>query len=739
MMRCRRPGCPGPGEIVDGYCDQCGFAPSPSEAGSSGSAADPLPTTSTFASRATTSRTTGVSTSAGRGNLGAGLVEVPPVPYRDPAELVLDEPQVPERRRFCWKCDSPVGRSRDGRPGATEGFCNQCGQDGRGTPYSFTPKLCAGDLVASQYEVVGCLAYGGLGWVYLAMDRNLDGKWVVLKGLLNSGDESAMAAAVAERRFLIEVDHPHIVRIINFVEHAGASYIVMEYVGGRSLKDLREEGPDGVPAPLPVAQAIAYMLAVLPAFGYLHAHGLVYCDFKPDNVIQSEEQVRIIDLGGVRRLDDTAGDVYGTVGYQAHEVSDVGPSVSSDLYTVARSLAVLSFEFKGFQDTKRFATSLPERADVPILARYESLYWFLIKATSADPDARFQSADEMHDQLLGVLREVLAIEGAEPTVMASTLFTPELLADRDHPDWRNLPLPKVDATDPGATVLASLAPAATDQLLAALRAAPASPEIDYRTVRAHLESGDHAEAARMLEAADPSNWRTTWWRGIERLAAGDPGSAADSFASLVRELPGEIAPKLARATALEADLHLPDGPADGTLAPGDRMAEATRCYDLVSRTDPGHTSACFGLARLCEASGYRQAAAIALSRIPAIAISSTAAQVRRCRVLTATIQGQPPELTDLIDASSLVDQLDAEPAVRASAKLDLLSAALELIGRGGAAPDATIRIGSVPFDEPDLRLELERTYRSLAALAPSPRERFELIDAANRSRPRTLV
>ena len=120
-----------------------------------------------------------------RGGLGAGLVEVPPVPARDPSTAVLANPEVPESRRYCGneKCGQPVGRGRDGRPGLVEGFCRNCG-----TPFSFRPKLEPGELVAGQYEVLGCLAHGGLGWIYLAKDRHVSDRWVVLKGLLNTGD-----------------------------------------------------------------------------------------------------------------------------------------------------------------------------------------------------------------------------------------------------------------------------------------------------------------------------------------------------------------------------------------------------------------------------------------------------------------------------------------------------------------------------------------------------------------------
>src|SRR6185437_16183121 len=113
-----------------------------------------------------TTRRLGTSSTRLRGSrLGAGLTTIPSIPPIDPAQAVLANPQVPEERRFCSKCGAPVGRSRDGRPGRAEGFCPRCR-----TPFSFTPKLKPGDIVGGQYEVVGCLAHGGLGWIYLGRD-----------------------------------------------------------------------------------------------------------------------------------------------------------------------------------------------------------------------------------------------------------------------------------------------------------------------------------------------------------------------------------------------------------------------------------------------------------------------------------------------------------------------------------------------------------------------------------------
>ncbi len=390
---------------------------------------------------------------------------MPPIPELDPSSAILADPQVPENRRFCGACERPVGRGRDGVPGLAEGFCRNCG-----TAFSFIPKLLPGDLVGGQYEVLGCLAHGGLGWIYLARDRNVSDSWRVLKGLLNTGDADAMAAAVAERQFLAAVDHPNIVRIYNFVQHAdsrtgeNAGYIVMEYVGGKSLKQiLADQRTAGRSVPL--AHALAYAIEVLPALGYLHGRGLVYCDFKPDNVIQSEEQLKLIDMGGVRRIDDEDSPIYGTVGYQAPEIAADGPSPSSDLYTVGRALAVLTFDFPKYQST--YATTLPDRADVSLLAQQESFWRLLRRATDPDPDARFATATEMAVQAVGVLREVLAVADGVPRPAFSQLFSPEVAAvgaataaDADDATARiappsaaevvaGLPVPQVDADRPG--------------------------------------------------------------------------------------------------------------------------------------------------------------------------------------------------------------------------------------------------------------------------------------------------
>ncbi|WP_393058174.1 tetratricopeptide repeat protein [Streptomyces sp. LN549] len=474
--QCQRPACEGSYEDMGGgelYCDTCGLAPVVSPNGmvsspptgiagggrgsNSTSARSSSQSSSRMSSRSssrsstsrrsvsgrlsralsgsTTSRSVSVRSSAkstgssGRNRLGAGLVLVPDVPRPDPRTAVMENPEVPERKRFCSRsdCGAPVGRARGERPGRTEGFCTKCGH-----PYSFVPKLQGGDIVHGQYEVAGCLAHGGLGWVYLAVDRAVSDRWVVLKGLLDTGDQDAMAAAISERRFLAEIEHSNIVRIYNFVEHLDQrtgsldGYIVMEYVGGKALKEIANDRrtPAGKRDPLPVEQACAFGIEALEALGHLHSRNLLYCDFKVDNAIQTEDQLKLIDMGAVRRMDDEESAIYGTVGYQAPEVGEAGPSVASDLYTVARTLAVLTFDFQGY--TNVFVDSLPDPDNIEVFRTYESFYRLLVRATDPDPARRFASAAEMAEQLTGVLREVVSLQTGRPRPALSTLFGAEL-------------------------------------------------------------------------------------------------------------------------------------------------------------------------------------------------------------------------------------------------------------------------------------------------------------------------
>jgi serine/threonine-protein kinase PknG len=762
-VACVNPRCTG--TLDGGYCNVCGLAATPApplrgifaSAPSSASRRRASQSMSTSAPRSasiTSRQSRPRSGRSSRGRLGAGLVEILPIPARDPAGVVIPDPQVPERKRFCGDCGHAVGRSRHGQPGLPEGFCPQCG-----SRFSFTPKLAAGELVGGQYEVVGCLAHGGLGWLYLAADHHLAGRWVVLKGVLNSGDADAQQAALAERQFLAQVEHPNIVSVYNFVEHADprsgelTGYIVMEYVGGKSLKQiLLEQRRAGRSLPLPAA--LAYVIELLPALGYLHNRGLVYCDFKPENAIQTEEQLKLIDMGGVRRIDDDDSPIYGTVGFQAPEIADVGPSPSSDLYSVGRSLAVLSFEFSGYQSAE-YAFDLPDPATVPLLAGQDSFFRALRRATDPEPTRRFGSASEMADQLTGVLREVLAVGDQHPRPAFSTLFSPELQAigvasalldDADAtpagqppPPYREivagLPVPQVDTADPAAGYLATLSTVDPAQRIAALRAAigaerktPAavagSAETRLALARSLIVSGDLPGADSVLgdlAASDLADWRAAWYQGLRELSGGSPGAARVTFDAVYDALPGELAPKLALGFAAEAA-------GDG--------AAAARWFGLVWTVDRSYVSAAFGLARTKLQAGDRAGAIAALAAVPDTSSHYVTAQIAAVRIQATPGGGQQwVSAGDLREAGRRLGRLKLDTGRRLRLEAEVLRAALDCAVAGGLTGGGQL-LGCDPTER-SLRFGLERAYRAQARLVPDTKRRIELVDRANDVRPRT--
>jgi serine/threonine-protein kinase PknG len=677
--------------------------------------------------------------------LGGGLVEIPRVRDIDPLEALMTNPVVPESKRFCWNCGKPVGRSGGDGKGSSEGWCLSCG-----SPYTFLPQLNPGDIIAGQYEVKGCIAHGGLGWVYLAVDHNVNDRPVVLKGLVHSGDAEAQAIAMAERQFLAEVVHPQIVQIFNFVEHTDrhgdpVGYIVMEYIGGQSLKQGFKQGKA---ERLPVAEAIAYLLEILPALSYLHSIGLVYNDLKPENIMLTEEQLKLIDLGAVSRV-NSFGYLYGTPGFQAPEIVRTGPTVATDIYTVGRTLAALTLNLR--TRNGRYVDGLPE--DDSVLNAYDSFGRLLRRATDPDPRRRFSSAEEMSAQLMGVLREVVAQDTGVPRPGLSTIFSPSrstfgvdlLVAHTDvyldgqvHSERLTareivtaLPVPLVDPTDVAASVLQATVLSQPVQTLDSLRAArhgaldaegadvSESVELPLMEVRALLDLGDVAKATRKIDDLAERvgwRWRLVWYRAVAELLTGDYDSAIKHFSEVLDTFPGELAPKLALAATAE-------------LAGN---SDEHKFYQTVWKTNDGVISAAFGLARSLSAEGDRAGAVGTLDEVPATSRHFTTARLTSAVTLLSGRSTSEITQEQIRDAARRVEALPpTEPRVLQIRAL-VLGGAMDWLEDNEAS---TNHILGFPFTEHGLRLGVEASLRSLARVAPTQRHRYTLVDMANKVRP----
>jgi serine/threonine-protein kinase PknG len=753
--QCVHPGC---GGIIgaDGACEDCGRAASVGSllaavsvdnVGELGSMGIGAQEPSAFPS----ARAPGASRlGSSRGQAPKGALALPMMPSEDPLLLVMKRAEIPPSKRRCPHCG--------GQATLIQGFCPHCGK-----AYDFEPTLRQGDVIAGKLLIKGPMAFGGLGWIYLAWDRDLE-RWAVLKGLLNAKDEAAAAAAVAERQFLAAVKHPKIVSIYDFVQHGSESFIVMELVGGRTVENLRKElddvdayGPGRDPAHaqpvysglrkklpkgldvgevlvskrgvLPPDQACAYVLAILPAFARLHEQGVVYCDFKPDNFMAEGDDVKLIDLGGARKIGDPGGDIFGTIGFMAPEASE-DPLPVSDLYSVGRTLACLTMNFPHQKENE---ATLPSPLAQPILAQWESLHRFLLRATHPEPAERFQNAHEMADQLRGVLREMAALQGAGPQPFDSAAFGPDRLVSPDDgaamstPLARALPALKNDPGDPGAAEVARLeAIPGAEERLAALRVAhqsmPQSAELGLRLADALRERADFAEAHNILDSLqglDPFDWRVQWERGKCLLTQGQGGPALDEFERVFFEMPGELAPKLARAFALEAQ---------------GRQREALALFERVARVDPRMAGAIFGMARTRASLGDAQGARAAYESIPEDHSLHAQSRLRAAKTL---VEQASPDLAALIQACQAIEAAASDSASsKQLAGVALLRAARLVQASPQLGAGATL-LGS-PAEEQALRRAAEAQFRAAARMATTELEKIQWVDMANRARPRSL-
>ncbi|WP_247616666.1 serine/threonine-protein kinase [Streptomyces sp. MK37H] len=797
---CNRPDCRGEGLgriNARGFCSECGRGPLPAAPSPPPPRAEPAtPLASESTATTARARRRDVARKFTVRPAGEGLLDLPRVELPSLRDLVMDDPHPPSRGQTCgWEgCGEMVGAPYAGQPALSRGYCPRCRH-----PFDFTPRLSPGDLLGDQYRVIGCVGYGGLGWVYLAEDTQLDDQPVAIKGLINNEDEAALRVAVEERRYLTMLDHPGIVRIINYVtqpdprdDGALTGYIVMEFVGGMTLAQIKDHIADAVKpydGPRLYEHILAYGCLVLRALGYLHGEKLLYCDLKPSNVMHHEDRVKVIDLGAVRRLGQRdGGPPVITEAFAAPEVLARGASALTqrhDLFGVGRTLEELSDK----------ATRQAQR---PPGLGAESYRRVLARATAADPERRFGSAAEMSEQLWGVLREIHSLRLSREQPEPSTLFAPTsalldsslgripalerwldgeprpLLASglpRPERVPLGLPVPFPDAADPGAALLGVPTDSGPRRLIEQLRAFPRpSAEIRLRVCRACLELGERDAAAEelaiaveLIGSAAPYDWRLSWHRALLRLADGAVADARREFDEVYSALPGEYAPKLALGYCAE---HL-----------GDHEA-AKRFYEAVWQRNRSQGSAAFGLARLRLAAGDRGGAVEILGGVPKVSRHYDAARIAIVRVLSGRL-GHPdalPTAEDLAEVRTRLprlyldegresgparDRLTAESlevtldwAERRSAAGERLVEPAEHVrsrrwvrkGRAVLATEAPRR-GTEPRslvygeweNESALRAELELTLRRLARQADSPEALGVLIDRANAIRPMTRV
>ena len=263
-----------------------------------------------------------------------------------------------------------------------------------------------GTIFAGRYRLERKLGGGGMADVWLAEDQEL-GRKVAIKMLHDryANDTQFVERFRREATHAAGLSHPNVVSIFDRGEAGGSYYIVMEYVEGRTLKELIVTR-----GPCPVPVAISYVRQVLAALRYAHRNGIVHRDIKPHNVLVDHEgRVKVADFGIARAGSSQmteAGSIIGTAQYLSPEQARGAPvDESSDLY----STGILLFElltgkvpFTGETPVEIAMKHLSQVPPAPSSVRSEvphDLDLVVLRALAKEPADRYRSAKEMDRDL----------------------------------------------------------------------------------------------------------------------------------------------------------------------------------------------------------------------------------------------------------------------------------------------------------------------------------------------------
>ena len=268
-----------------------------------------------------------------------------------------------------------------------------------------------GSLFADRYRLERKLGSGGMADVWLAEDQEL-GRRVAVKILHEryANDEQFVERFRREATHAAGLSHPNIVSIYDRGVAEGSYYIVMEYIEGRTLKELIVTR-----GPCPVPVAISYTRQILAALRYAHKNGIIHRDIKPHNVIVDREgRVKVADFGiaraGASEMTEV-GSIVGTAQYLSPEQARGAPvDESSDLYStgiVLYELLTGTVPFTGETPVEIAMKHLSQTPDAPSARRPDiphDLDLVVLRALAKEPTDRYRTAAELDRDLELVAR-----------------------------------------------------------------------------------------------------------------------------------------------------------------------------------------------------------------------------------------------------------------------------------------------------------------------------------------------
>ena len=273
--------------------------------------------------------------------------------------------------------------------------------------------LSKGQKINDRYEIIKSIGEGGMANVYLAEDTILDRKVAikVLRGDLEN-NEKFIRRFQREAKSVSDLSHPNIVEVYDVGEEDGQHYIVMEYIDGRTLKQLINKR-----GALTVAEVIDIMTQLTDGLSAAHDAYIIHRDIKPQNImILDDGLIKITDFGIAMTLNATqltqTNSVMGSVHYLPPEqASGQTATAKSDIYSAGilmYELLMGSVPFKGENAVEIALKQMKER--IPSIRKQnplipQSVENIVLKATAKNPKNRYENIKEMHEDLIHALDE----------------------------------------------------------------------------------------------------------------------------------------------------------------------------------------------------------------------------------------------------------------------------------------------------------------------------------------------
>lgn len=274
--------------------------------------------------------------------------------------------------------------------------------------------IMPGTIIGHRYRIVELIGTGGMAHVYRAVNLS-SRKAVAIKVLKDEyrNDAEFLRRFEREARAVLHLSHDNIVRAFDVGEADGLPYIVLEYVDGRTLKEILDEN-----GPMPSRIAVALVVQVLDALGAAHAAGIIHRDVKPQNVIVMQSgKVKLMDFGIAREVDAntvtfTGSTVLGSVHYLSPEQAKGHPvTEGSDLYSTGIMLYEMLTGKVPFDGDTSVSIALKHISDIPVPPIERSnkispaLNDVILRALNKDINRRYASASEMSSHLRRALKD----------------------------------------------------------------------------------------------------------------------------------------------------------------------------------------------------------------------------------------------------------------------------------------------------------------------------------------------